>query len=97
VPPLAATSEATDGDRRGKAAGFLGQLAETGMKPLHEMTPDEARAVGAPLRDLYGPGPDVLTRPISADRRGRRRVRRPCWRRRAQVGSLVVYYHGGGW
>src|SRR5262249_28455539 len=27
-------------------AGFLAQLAESGLKPLHEMTPDEARAVG---------------------------------------------------
>ena len=40
-------------------AGFLAQLADSGAKPLHEMTPDEAREVTAMRRDLFGPGPEV--------------------------------------
>jgi len=79
-------------------AGFLGQLAETGMKPLHEMTPDEARAVGALLRDLYGPGPDVASstdHTLTGADGGEFGVR--VLVPQGPVGSLVVYYHGGGW
>ena len=79
-------------------AGFLGQLAETGMKPLHEMTPDEARAVGALLRELYGPGPDVASstdHTLTGADGGEFDVR--VLVPQGPVGSLVVYYHGGGW
>ena len=79
-------------------AGFLGQLAETGMKPLHEMTPDEARAVGALLRDLYGPGPDVASstdHTLTGADGGEFDVR--VLIPEGPAGSLVVYYHGGGW
>ncbi len=40
-------------------ASFLAQLAEARVKPLPEMTPEEARGLTAGLRDLIGPGPDV--------------------------------------
>jgi acetyl esterase len=79
-------------------AGFLAQLAETGMKPLHEMTPDEARAVGGLLRDLYGPGPDVASstdHTLTGADGGEFDVR--VLVPQGPVGSLVVYYHGGGW
>jgi acetyl esterase len=79
-------------------AGFLAQLAETGMKPLHEMTPDEARALGDQLKDLYGPGPDVASstdHTLTGADGGEFDVRVLVPQR--PVGSLVVYYHGGGW
>jgi acetyl esterase len=79
-------------------AGLLGQLAEGDIKPLHEMTPDEARAVGAMLSALYPPGPEVasstdhtLTGPDGGEFRVRVLVPP------GEVSSLVVYYHGGGW
>ena len=38
-------------------ARLLGQLAEGDGKPLHECTPDEARALGSKLAELAGPAP----------------------------------------
>ena len=38
---------------------LLGQMAESGIKPLHEMTPEEARGLGGMLREMYGPGPEM--------------------------------------
>ncbi|HEX6854481.1 MAG TPA: alpha/beta hydrolase [Streptosporangiaceae bacterium] len=79
-------------------AGFLAQLAEEGLKPLHEMTPDEARAVGALLRELYGPGPGVASstdHTLAGPDGGEFDVR--VLVPEGPVGSLVVYYHGGGW
>ncbi len=79
-------------------AGFLAQLAESGMKPLHEMTPDEARAVGELLKDLYGPGPDVASltdHTLTAADGGEFGIR--VLVPEGEIGSLVVYYHGGGW
>src|SRR5258708_7457839 len=79
-------------------ASFLAQLAEARVKPLPEMTPEEARGFTAGLRDLIGPGPDVAKSydeqvptpdgpPITV------RVLTP----EGQVRAVVVYYHGGGW
>ena len=79
-------------------AGFLAQLAETGMKPLHEMTPAEARALGDQLKDLYGPGPEVASstdHTLTGADGGEFGVR--VLVPQGPVGSLVVYYHGGGW
>ena len=76
---------------------LLKQMAESGLKPLHEMTPEEARGLGGMLRDLYGPGPDMARvedvtipaphGPVPA------RVLVPTDRPRA----VIIYYHGGGW
>jgi acetyl esterase len=79
-------------------AGFLTQMAATpGAKPLHEMTPDEARGLGGMLRDLYGPGPDVASaREHAVPGPGGDvpvRVLVPHGTPRA----VIVYYHGGGW
>ncbi|GLW99055.1 alpha/beta hydrolase fold domain-containing protein [Microtetraspora sp. NBRC 16547] len=38
---------------------FLTQMAESGTKPLHEMTPEEARGLTAALGEMYGPGPEM--------------------------------------
>lgn len=78
-------------------AGFLTQMAESGMKPLHEMTPDEARGLGGLLRDMYGPGPDVHrvsdeTVPAPDGGSFGVRILAPEHPR-----AVLVYYHGGGW
>ena len=36
---------------------FLTQMGEQGVKPIHESTPDEVRALTAGLAELYGEGP----------------------------------------
>jgi acetyl esterase len=79
-------------------AGFLTQLAESGAKPLHELTPAEARAFTAMLRELVGPGPDVdksydVELPTADGHSFTVRVLVPA----GEIRALVVYYHGGGW
>ncbi len=79
-------------------AGFLAQLAESGVKPLPELTPEEARGVGALLWDLIGPGPDVdksydVELQTSDGDRFAVRVLVPA----GDIRAVVVYYHGGGW
>ncbi|QJY45432.1 alpha/beta hydrolase [Pseudonocardia broussonetiae] len=76
---------------------FLTQMAGTGMKPLHEMTPLEARGLTAMLGDMYGPGPEmarvedhVVEGP---DGSFPVRVLVPAGTPR----GVLVYYHGGGW
>ena len=79
-------------------AGFLSQLAESGAKPLHEMTPEEARGFTAALRDLFGPGPDVrkaYDEQVATPDGGHITVR--VLVPEGEIRALVVYYHGGGW
>ncbi len=79
-------------------AGLLTQLAESGSKPLHEMTPDEARGFTAAMRDVMGPGPQVASSrdvrvPAADGGEFTVRVLVP----EGDIRALVVYYHGGGW
>ncbi len=79
-------------------AGFLTQLAQSGAKPIHEMSPDEARATTSALADLFGPGPDVAKSydvhvPTPDGDHITVRVLVP----EGEIRALVVYYHGGGW
>lgn len=76
---------------------FLAQMAETGAKPINEMTPDEARAMGPMLAELIGPGPEMHdvqdVRVPVADGDILVRVLTPTGAPR----GVLVYYHGGGW
>jgi cation diffusion facilitator CzcD-associated flavoprotein CzcO/acetyl esterase/lipase len=71
------------------SAGFIATLAESGLPPLHELSPLQARAAGAALVELHGPGPEML-RAEDVDC-GRLLVPSERWR------GVIVYYHGGGW
>ena len=78
--------------------GFLTQLADSGAKPLQEMTPEEARGFFAAMREIIGPGPDVMKSydvevPTSDGDHITVRVMVPD----GEIRALVVYYHGGGW
>ena len=70
-------------------AAFLAALAESGLPPLHELSPQEARAAGAGMTALYGRGPEMLR--VEDVDCGRLLV--PGER----VRGVIVYYHGGGW
>jgi acetyl esterase len=79
-------------------AQFLSQMAESGSPPLHEMSPDQARAMGGGLKDFFGAGPDMAA--VSDERVPTGdgsdfgvRVLVPPGTPRA----VLVYYHGGGW
>jgi acetyl esterase len=77
---------------------FLSELAESGDLPLHEMSPEEARAGGPLLAQLFGPGPEMarvrderVPTPDGSDFGVRILVPHGTAR------SVIVYYHGGGW
>jgi acetyl esterase len=76
---------------------FLQQMAAAGGKPLHENTPEEARALGARLADLAGPGPEMARAEeySVAGPHGAVPVRVLVPPQPAR--GVIVYYHGGGW
>jgi acetyl esterase len=79
-------------------AQFLKQMGEAGGRPLHELTPGEARALGGALGELSGAGPAmarVEEVTLGSDDGGtfRARILVPTESPRA----VIVYYHGGGW
>jgi acetyl esterase len=76
---------------------FLTEMAEQGVKPIHESTPEEVRALTAGLSELYGTGPEMArvedtTIPVD-DGRIAARILVPTDAPR----GVFVYYHGGGW
>jgi acetyl esterase len=76
---------------------FLEQMAAAGGKPLHEMTPEEARGLGAALAAMAGPAPRMARveehRVATPDGEVPVRVLAPIEPAR----GVIVYYHGGGW
>ena len=76
---------------------LLAQLSMARPKPLHEMTPAEAREMSAAMRAQQGPGPEMArvknTRVKAAGGAFPVRVLVPAEHPR----GVVVYYHGGGW
>ena len=76
---------------------LLEQMAAAGGKPLHESTPEEARALGAAMAALAGPAPfsvRVEEHSVSVgDAVVPLRVLLP----QQRVRGVIVYYHGGGW
>ncbi|MEN3303624.1 alpha/beta hydrolase [Pseudonocardia sp.] len=76
---------------------FLTAMAESGGKPISEMTPDEARGLGGLLRDMYGPGPQVASvtdSPVPTPDGGIVGTRILAVE---NPRGVLVYYHGGGW
>ena len=71
------------------SAEFIATLAASGLPPLHELSPQQARAAGAALVELHGSGPEMLR--VEDVDCGRLLV--PTERCR----GVIVYYHGGGW
>lgn len=79
-------------------SAFLAQMAQAGGKPLHEMTPVEARGFGAALREMYGPGPEmaqVMEHTVATPDGGSFAIR--VLVPEGGPRALIIYYHGGGW
>ncbi|MEZ5234251.1 MAG: alpha/beta hydrolase [Acidimicrobiia bacterium] len=79
------------------SSALLEQMAQAGGKALHEMQPEEARALGAALADLAGPAPRMARRedhrvPVDGGTIGVRVLVPPQGAR-----GVLVYLHGGGW
>ena len=72
---------------------FLATLAASGLPPLHELTPEQARAAGAELAARPVERPE-MARVQDVELDGpRARVLVP----RESARGVIVYYHGGGW
>ncbi len=76
---------------------FLEQMEAAGGKPLHENTPEEARALGPALAALAGPAPAMRevrehTIPVATGAVPIRVLVPP-----QRTRGVIVYYHGGGW
>ena len=78
-------------------ARLLEEMAQGDGKPLHQCTPNEARALGSVIAELAGPGPDmqsVTERTIEGqDGKATLRILVPIKNPR----GVLLYYHGGGW
>jgi acetyl esterase len=78
-------------------AALLEELAASGLAPLQELTPEEARGRMAALRGDAPPGPDMAavraTRVPASGGFVPLRVLVPA----GQPRGVIVYYHGGGW
>ncbi|MFC5138055.1 alpha/beta hydrolase [Actinomycetospora rhizophila] len=75
------------------STALLTQLGESGLPPISDMTPEQARGLGPALAEMYGPGPDVELVVEPADAPVPVRVIVP----EGTPRGVVVYYHGGGW
>ncbi|MNZ57846.1 Carboxylesterase NlhH [compost metagenome] len=79
------------------SSAFLAQLVEQEAKPFHQMSPQEARAFMADLREVAGPGPDMHRVEETELGQGTQRFRVRALLPSANPRGLIVYYHGGGW
>lgn len=77
---------------------FLAKISAYRGKPIHQMDPDEARAIEPMMIDLIGPGPQVgrvenseLTTPDGHTFSVRTLAPE------GPARAVIVYYHGGGW
>ena len=75
----------------------MAEGADPDAKPLHEMTPEEARAFGRSLAEMAGPVPPMArVEEHTLEREGGNvglRVLVPI----DPPEGVIVYYHGGGW
>ncbi|MDR7303968.1 alpha/beta hydrolase [Haloactinomyces albus] len=77
---------------------LLADMAENGGKPLHEMTPDEARSQTAGLKEMYGPGPEMSqVRETHTSAEDGFSVPIRVLVPHDQPRGLILYFHGGGW
>jgi acetyl esterase len=76
---------------------FLTEMAAQGVKPIHESTPEEVRALTAGLSELFGTGPEMArvedtTIPVEGGSIAAR-ILVP----NGTLRGVFIYYHGGGW
>jgi acetyl esterase len=81
---------------------LLEQLAASGARPLHELTPQQAREQTAAMRSAADPGPELAsvrdTRVRVSGGFAGVRVLVPTARPPGDSArGIIVYYHGGGW
>lgn len=76
---------------------LLQQLSDMGVRPFHEMTPDEARAFLSGLRPAYGVGPEMFRVHEEILATGHSQCRVRMFVPSTEVDGVIVHCHGGGW
>jgi acetyl esterase len=77
---------------------LLAEMAASGMKPLHEMTPEEARGLGGMLCEMYGPGPEVArVSAVSIPTPDGATIGARVFVPNESPTAVIAYLHGGGW
>ena len=76
---------------------FLAQMTESGAKPLHEQTPEEARLLTAGLKELFGPGPEMRRSELHKVAVDGGKIDVQLLVPTDTVTGVIVYFHGGGW
>jgi acetyl esterase len=79
-----------------QAKAFLAGMEASGAPPLHELSPEDARAATAMITELMGPGPEVatvedFTITTTAGEVGARRYEPE------DAAGTILWFHGGGW
>jgi cation diffusion facilitator CzcD-associated flavoprotein CzcO/acetyl esterase/lipase len=77
---------------------FLAQLEASGFPPVHELTPEQARAAGAQIVELYGRGPEMASaRDVLVETADAGSITVRVLVPKDHVRGVITYYHGGGW
>jgi acetyl esterase len=79
-----------------QAKAFLAGMEASGAPPLHELSPEDARAATGMITELMGPGPELatvedFTIPTTAGEVGARRYEPE------DAAGTILWFHGGGW
>ena len=80
------------------SATFLAELAASGLPPIHELAPADARQAGEEMAELYGQGPPMArAEDVTIDARDGGAFGVRLLVPEGEVRGVIVYYHGGGW
>jgi len=78
-------------------AKFIAEIAEDGVKPIHESTPHEARELASKIAGLAGPAPKMHCVKEHNIRGKDGEVILRIFVPFENIRGVLVYYHGGGW
>ncbi|MFL5831110.1 MAG: alpha/beta hydrolase fold domain-containing protein, partial [Solirubrobacteraceae bacterium] len=77
---------------------FLSELAASGLPPMHELTPSEAREAGKRMVELYGEGPHMArAQDLDIEAADGGLIGLRLLVPDGPTAGVIVYYHGGGW
>jgi acetyl esterase len=79
-------------------SALVAEMAKSGLPPIHEMDPEQARSMGGRLMALYGDAPEVLeVEDVTIDAYDGGQLGARVLVPHDEPLGVLVYYHGGGW
>src|SRR5436305_3793517 len=77
---------------------FLSELAASGLPPMHELSPSEAREAGKRMVELYGEGPHMArAQDLEIEAADGGLIGLRLLVPDGPTAGVIIYYHGGGW